>query len=109
MESRITQFIEQLCAEKQAESPHCDITSSRIHMVNTPIPVELFYELESISLEYNRDLNCLAADFLTMALEEAIEHIPRKEKKHLDGVRLGHQREEVEQLKKQSEFNAGGT
>lgn len=109
MKSRITELIEKLCAEKQAESPHCDIISSRVHMVNTPIPVELFHELESISLEYNRDLNCLAADFLTLALEEAIEHIPREEKRHLDVVRLDRELVETERLKQQCEFNAGGT
>ena len=109
MKSRITQLIEKLCKEKHAEAPHCDISSSKIHMVNTPIPVELFHELESISSEYNRDLNCLAADFLTLALEEAIEHIPREEKKHLDDVRHEHELEEAELHKKQCEFNAGGT
>ncbi len=109
MKSRIIQLIEKLCKEKHSDSPHCDISSSRIQLINTPIPVELYRELESISSEYSRDLNCLAGDFLTLALEEAIEHIPRKEKQHLDEVRHEHELEEAEQHKKQCEFNAGGT
>ncbi len=109
MESKITQFVKQLLAEKQAETPHCDISSSQIHLINTPISTELFHELESISSEYHRDINCLAGDLLALALKEAIEHIPRKEKAHLDKVRHAHEVEEAEQLKEQSVYDAGGT
>jgi len=109
MKSRITQLIEKLCAEKHADSTHCDISSSQIHLINTPIPIGLFHELEAISLEYNRDINCLAGDFLSLALEEAIEHIPRKEKIHLDEVRQERELKEAELHKKQCQFDAGGT
>lgn len=109
MKSRIIQLIEKLCSEKHADCPSCDITSSRVRMVNTPIPVELFHELEAISSEYNRELNCLAGDFLTLALKEAIEHIPREEKNHLGDVRHIHELKEEELHKKQCEFDAGGT
>jgi len=109
MESRITQLIEKLCAEKHAESAHCDVSSSRVHMVNAPISAELFYELETISSEYNRDINCLAGDFLTLALEEAIEHIPRKEKAHLDDARHEHELEDAKLHKDQRNYDAGGT
>jgi len=109
MESKITQLIEKLCAEKHAESAHCDVSSSRVHMVNTPISAELFHELETISSEYNRDINCLAGDFLTLALEEAIEHIPRKEKAHLDDARHEHELEEAALHSERRKFDAGGT
>jgi len=109
MKTRITELIEKLCEEKHAESLHCDMTSSKVQLVKVPIPTELFHKLESISAEYSRDLNCLAADFLTLALEEAIEHIPREEKEHLDRVAHQHELEETELHNKQCEFDAGGT
>ena len=109
MKNKIVQLIEKLCTEKHADNQHCDVSSSRVQLVNTPIPTELFHELETISSEYNRDLQCLAGDFLTLALEEAIEHIPKKEKMHLANVRHKHEHEEAELHKKRCEFNAGGT
>jgi len=109
MKSRITQYMERLCSEKYAENAHCDVTSSRVQVINTPIPTELFHELETISSEYKRDINCLAGDFLTMALQEAIAHIPKDEKIYLDNVRYQHDREAANLHTKQCEFNAGGT
>ncbi len=109
MKSKITQLIEKLCADKHTGSTHCDVTSSSIKTVNTPIPTELFHELEAISSEYNRDIHCLAGDLLALALEEAIENIPREEKFHLEEVRRLHEIEEVELHNRQCQFNAGGS
>ncbi len=109
MKTKITKLIEKLCAEKHADSAHCDISSSQIHIVNTPVPVELFHELETIAAEYNRDINCLAGDFLALALKEAIEHIPRKEKEHLDEVRHEHEVEEAQWQAERCKFDAGGS
>lgn len=109
MKTKITQLIEKLCAEKHAEKAHCDVSSSRVHMVTAPIPAELFHELEVISSEYNHDINCLAGDLLTLALEEAIEHIPREEKARLDDVRHEHELEDAKLHKDQCAFDAGGT
>ena len=109
MKSKITQYIENLCAEKVAGSVHCDITSSKVQVVNAPIPANLYQELEIISLEYKRDLNCLAGDFLTLAIEEVIDHIPRDEKVHLDEVKRARQLKHTEMLKEQCVFDAGGT
>jgi hypothetical protein len=109
MKSKITQLIEKLCAEKHADNAHCDVTSSSVHVVNVPIPTELFRELETISTEYKRDINCLAGDLLTLALEEAIEHIPSEEKKRLDEVGHEHELEEAKSREERSAFDAGGT
>ncbi len=109
MKNKITLLIEKLCAEKHADTAHCDISSSQIHMVNTPLPVHLFHELETIATEYNRDVYCLAGDFLTLALEEAMEHIPKREKEHLDDVLHEHEAEEVAWQKDHCNFDAGGS
>lgn len=109
MKNKITQYIETLYTEKHAKSAHCDLTSSNIKMVNVPIPTDLFNELEVISSEYGRDINCMAGDLLTFALEEAIEHIPMEEKKYLEDVKRNHEREIVDIHKRQAEFNVGGT
>ncbi len=109
MKSKISQHIEKLYTEKHSDNAHCDISSSRIQMVKTPIPTELFHELETLASEYNRDLQCLAGDFLTLALEEALASIPRKEKEHLYLVRQQHEHDEAEHHKELCQFNAGGT
>jgi hypothetical protein len=109
MKSKIGQYIENLCSEKGADNLHCDITSSKIQMVNVPIPANLFQELEIISSEYKRDINCLAGDFLTLALEEVIEHIPSEEKTHLDEIKRARELKHTEMLKTQCVFDAGGT
>lgn len=109
MKSKITQYIENLCSQKVADKVHCDITSSKVHIVNAPIPAKLYQELEIISSEYKRDLNCLAGDFLTLALEEVIEHIPREEKIHLDEVKTARELKRTETLSEQCVFDAGGT
>ncbi len=108
MKTKITQLIEKLCEEKHAESVHCDIASSQVRLVEVPIPVHLFHELETISAEYNRDLNCLAGDFLKLALEEAIIHIPNQEKVHLDEVMNSREHEKVKSQKNHCNYDAGG-
>lgn len=109
MKTKITQLIEKLCDEKHADSAHCDIASSQVKLVNVPVPTHLFNELETIASEYNRDLNCLASDFLTLALEEAIEHIPKQEKVHLDAVMNSHLNAEAALQKQHCNYDAGGS
>ncbi|MEH6616995.1 MAG: hypothetical protein V7699_04085 [Porticoccus sp.] len=109
MKTKIAQLIEKLCAEKHSEIIHCDVSSSRVQMLNIPISIELFRMLKAISLEYNHDANCLAGDILTIALEEAIEHIPREEKTRLDEAIHEHEREDTIRTKKFREFDPGGT
>jgi len=48
MNTRVTQLIEKFCTEKHSDSVHCDVSSSRVLMVNIPISIELFHELEAI-------------------------------------------------------------
>lgn len=109
MKNKIVQYIEKLSIKKHAENPYCDISSSRIQMVKVPIPTELFHELETIASEYQRDIQCLAGDFLTLALEEAIANIPKKEKERLYLVRRQHECEEAEHHKELCQYSAGGT
>ena len=109
MKSKIAEHIEELYTHKHSNSAHCDLSSSRVCMVKTPIPTELFRELETLASEYNRDLQCLAGDFLTLALEEAIAHIPKSEKEHLYLVRQQHEQHEAEHHKELCQFSAGGT
>ena len=109
MKNKIVQYIEKLYTEKLADSAHCDISSSRIQMVKTPIPTELFHELETMASEYQRDLQCLAGDLLTLALEEAMANIPKNEKDRLYLVRRQHEFEEAEHHKELCRFSAGGT
>jgi len=109
MKTKITQLIEKLCDEKHADSPHCDVVSSQVRLVDVPVPIHLFHELETIASEYNRDLNCLASDFLTLALEEAIEHIPKQEKVHLDGIMHSHKQNEAALQKEHCNYDAGGS
>ncbi len=71
--------------------------------------VDLYHELEVISSEYGRDLNGLAGDFLSLALEEAIQHIPKTEKSHLDEVRHLHEIEHNEHHNQACNYDAGGT
>jgi len=109
MKSRLSQLSEKLYTEKKSGASSCDITSSKVHIMNTPIPTELFHELETISSEYNRDINCLAGDFLTLALEEMLEHMPQEERKRLHDIRRKHECDDAEFHAKKCEFNAGGT
>lgn len=109
MKSRITQLIDKICAEKNDDVIHCDVHSSRFHKVTTQIPVNLYRQLETIASEYHQDLERLAGDFLTLALEEAIEHLPKEEKTHLDMARRQHEREVFDQIKERCAFDAGGT
>jgi len=109
MKSKIAKHIEELYTHKHSDNAHCDLTSSRVSMVKTPIPTELFRQLETLASEYNRDLQCLAGDFLTLALEEAMAHIPKSEKDHLYLVRQKHEHDEAEQHKERCQFSAGGT
>ena len=109
METRITQLIEKLCAEKHADAQHCEMNSPNVHVVHTPIPVELYRQLETISSEYDRDVNCLAGDLLTLALEEAIEHIPSEENIRLGAIRHMQDVQAAESQRRRFEFDAGGT
>lgn len=109
MKTPVTEYVEKLCKEKHAEASHCDISSSRIHMVNTPIPTELYNQLEVMAEEYKRDINCLAGDFLTMALEEAFAHIPKQEQDYLDESMHMHQKAHFSYQQGHCSFDAGGS
>ncbi len=109
MKTKMSQLIEKFSAERHSNNPHCDISSSQVQTINTPIPTLLFHELEAMASEYNRDVNCMAGEFLTLALHEALQNLPKKEQEHLDEVMHTHEFAEAKLQKEHCSYDAGGT
>lgn len=55
MKNKIIQYIDKLATKKQADNPHCDLSSPRIHIVKAPIPAELYKELATMSAKQQND------------------------------------------------------
>lgn len=109
MKEKIQLFIEKLIAARDEGDPHCDISSSQVQSVTTPVPIGLYRELEAIASEYNCDINCLAGDLLSIALEEAVVLIPAKQKDHMREFQHDHEVEEAQVHAEDCQFDAGGS
>jgi len=109
MENQISHLIKKLCEGKKAEEYGCDTTSSTVHIVNAPVPSELFHELEGMSAMFNRDVDCLAGELLAIALREAILSMSKGEHDHLDEVRDELDRVEAVRHADECKFDAGGS
>jgi hypothetical protein len=109
MKNRIEQLMEKLDAGKSSGNRTCDLNSSQVHIVNVPVPTKLFLDLQAMATEFNRDADCLAADFLELALEEAEASMSEDQKHHLDDVVHNQEREQAEKLQQRCGYDAGGT
>ncbi|ABV36568.1 hypothetical protein Ssed_1959 [Shewanella sediminis HAW-EB3] len=109
MKAKIQLLIEKLSAARDEGEPHCDISSSQIQSVTTPIPTTLYHGLEAIASEYNCDISCQAGDLLSIALEEAVEQIPVKQKDHMHELQHDHEAQEAQLHEDHCQFDAGGS
>lgn len=98
MESQLEHFVDQLCSNPVPDSYSCDISSSSIRTIKTPIPTMLSRELQALGAVFGRDPVCLAGDLLSIAIQETIAHLPE----HLQ-IRLAETKARAEQAR-QSEL-----
>ncbi len=109
MNSRVVHLMDRLSSGAYHFDKSCDLHSSAIKLVNTPIPSQLFQELAAMSDVYRRDTDCLAGDLLTAAVEDALDHLSLGEKNHLDGMIRAQEFKDAERVKKNCEFDAGAS
>lgn len=50
----------------------CDVSSSSVHPVSAPVQRDLYLELQSLAMVFNRDVQCLAGDLLNAAIQDLL-------------------------------------
>lgn len=109
MSSLISEYMEQLCHEKDANTQSCDNRSSSVQVLNAPVPTELFDELQTLATVYNGDAHCIAGNLLSIALTEAFKSLPDDERAHLLNVRQAAEREAARKHMEDAKYDPGCT
>jgi hypothetical protein len=107
MSDNIAGLISDLCDESQTHEKSCDVTSSSIRVVHVPVPADLHRDLQIISAEFKRDLNCLAGDLLTIAIREAFASLPKEEQSRLKGLEVTTAKQDSMQQMEACKYDAG--
>lgn len=110
MENQIRQLVNKLCAGKQTDAAmSCDSTSSAVHLVQAPIPEELYKQLQTMAAVYKKDANCIGGELLTIALKEALNQLPAEEHKLLDSVRVNSEQQYISRHMENLRYDAGAS
>ena len=109
MESPITDLIDRLATEIHENQRSCDVSSSRVHLVNTPIPVDLYYELEGMSRVFKQDTVCLAGELLTIAIKEILENFSEQDRINLNDMKRVIEFNVVNRHREAQQYDAGAT
>ena len=86
-----------------------DLTSSCVHLVQAPIPVELFNNLKSLAALHGRDARCIAGDILTIALREVFSTLPEERIREIEYARVEYDRQHMQKHLEETFFDAGGS
>ncbi len=109
MNTQIAQVIEKLRSRQSATGPSCDLSSSSVQSIKAPVPIELYQQLKTMAVVYNRDMNCIAGDLLTLALRDALACLTDEEHEHLETVRKAMERDEVLKHMEEQRYDPGCT
>ncbi len=109
MNTQINELVEKLRSSGEDAGPHCDLSSSSVKSVKTPIPTELYDQLKTMSLVYNKELSCIAGELLEVALQEALECFTKEEREQLETVRKAVAQDEALQHMEDQRYDAGCT
>lgn len=109
MNTHIVEVVEKLRSSGESSGMHCDLSSSSVKNVKTPIPTELYDQLKTMELVYNKDMNCIAAELLEVALGEALQCFSEEELEQLETVRKAVEKEAVLRHLKEQRYDAGCT
>ncbi len=91
MNTDISRLMERLCDSQNPQPASCDIHSSSVKTVATPVPTDLYQDLQTLAVLYQRDASCIAGDLLTIALKAALSELPDEERR-----KIGEARKEAE-------------
>ena len=107
--NNITDLISTLRDKHKIHENTCDATSSLVHIIDAPVPVEQYRDLLIMSSEFNRDLSCLAGDLLAIAIREAFSSLSEEERSRLKEQEVAlEKRKEVQEME-DCKYDAGGT
>ncbi len=87
MQTQLEHFVDELCASPVPEAYSCDLNSSSIRAIKTPIPTALSRDLQALGAIFGRDPACLAGDLLSVAIQETIAHLPEHLRKRLADIK----------------------
>ncbi|MEH6578684.1 MAG: hypothetical protein V7731_16600 [Amphritea sp.] len=109
MNSDITRLMDDLCDTSKPHEASCDIHSSSVQTVATPVPTDLYNDLETLATVYKRDASCIAGDLLTIALKEAFSGLSETEFKQLRETRKQAEQQDALRHMEEQRFDAGCT
>lgn len=109
MNTKIVEVVEKLRTSGENAGMHCDLSSSSVKNVKTPIPTELYDQLRTMELVYNKDMSCIAAELLEVAFREALECFTDEELDQLETVRKSVEKDEVLRHLEDQRYDAGCT
>ncbi len=110
MENQINNLVNKLYAGKQADvAISCDTTSSAVHLVQAPISEDLYQQLQTMSVVYKKDANCLGGELLIIALQELLDALPAEEHELLHSVRAHAEQQYISRHMEELRYDAGAT
>lgn len=110
MENQINNIVNKLYAGKQSDvAISCDTTSSAVHLVHAPISEDLYQQLQTMSVVYKKDANCLGGELLTIALQAVLDALPAEEHDMLSSVRTLAEQEYISRHMEELRYDAGAS
>ena len=107
MNNQIEQYAKQL--SQGSDSSSCDMRSSCVHLVQAPIPRELFDNLKSMADKYGKDARCIAGDVLSLAIQDVFDALPAGEFEKIVAARKRYDTAAAKKHMEEQFFNAGGS
>ena len=109
MNGYVPSLVSKLYAEKDVHNPSCDVSSSAVKIINAPMPSALYLELQAMASIVHKDVNCLAGELLTVAVEEAMSSLTEDDLHHLHDVKTAEQKSVANSRMERQVYDAGAT
>ncbi len=108
MSTEIAQYTSRLTSGDSGPAS-CDMKSSCVHLVQAPIPRELFDDLKAVAAMYGKDARCIAGDMLSLAIKEMFASMPAGKFEEIETSRKAYDEKAAKKHMEDQFFNAGGS
>ncbi len=109
MSNEIAQYATKLVTGDLNKVASCDMKSSCVHLVQSPISTELFDDLKAMAAMYGGDARCIAGDLLSLAIKEVFASLPAGKFEEIEASRKAYDDKRAQAHMDESFYSAGGS